>query len=272
LHPLHVGAQVIAGTVLGHVAPGAEPHVVFQIRPAGAPPVDPKPILDGWVKLQSSAVVKAKGRDPFARLAPTPGQALLESKTQLDQQVPRDRGIRLALCERQLISDGRADRRVLATLAFLSASGLKPTVSARSCGQASPAGLGAIPTASSGVSVDISAVNGQPVADSHGPTSIATVLVHKLATLQGVTRPLEIAGSTRFAGASNSVALPGFKHVIRIAFTPIGGASARAAGFGAGLTPAQWLKLVSRLGQVPDPAVISKPSTAAIPDPSKEGK
>jgi murein DD-endopeptidase MepM/ murein hydrolase activator NlpD len=272
LHPLHVGAQVIAGTVLGHVAPGAEPHVVFQIRPAGAPPVDPKPILDGWVKLQSSAVVKAKGRDPFARLAPTPGQALLESKTQLDQQVPRDRGIHLAPCERQLISDGRTDRRVLATLAFLSASGLKPTVSARSCGQTSSAALQAIPAASAGVSVDISAVNGLPVADSHGPTSIATVLVHKLAALQGMTRPLEIAGSTRFAGASNSVALPGFKHVIRIAFTPIGGAGARAAGFGAGLTPAQWLKLVSRLGQVPDPSVNSKPSTAAIPDPSKEGK
>jgi hypothetical protein len=272
LHPLHVGAQVIAGTVLGHVAAGEQPHVVFQIRPAGAPPVDPKPILDGWVKLQSSAVVKAKGRDPFARLAPTPGQALLESKTQLDQQVPRDRGIHLAPCERQLISDGRTDRRVLATLAFLSASGLKPTVSARSCGRASPMGREAIPTAASGVSVDISAVNGQPVADSHGPTSIATVLVHKLAALQGVTRPLEIAGSTRFAGASNSVALPGFKHVIRIAFTPIGAASARAAGFGAGLTPAQWLKLVSRLGQVPDPAVGSKPSTAAIPEPSKEGK
>jgi murein DD-endopeptidase MepM/ murein hydrolase activator NlpD len=271
LHPLHVGAQVIAGTVLGHVAPGAQPHVVFQIRPAGAPAVDPKPILDGWVKLQSSAVVKAKGRDPFARLAPTPGQALLESKTQLDQQVPRDRGIHLAPCERRLIADGRVDRRVLATLAFLSASELRPTVSARSCGQASPAGLQAIPAASAGVAVDISAVNGLPVADSHGPTSMATVLVHKLAALQGVTRPLEIASSTRFAGATNSVALPGFKRVIRIAFTPIGGASARAAGLGAGLTPAQWLKLISRLGQVPDPSVSAKPSTAAIPNPSSTG-
>jgi murein DD-endopeptidase MepM/ murein hydrolase activator NlpD len=278
LHPLHVGVQVIAGTVLGHVAPGTQPHMIFQIRPAGAPPVDPKPILDGWVKLQSSAVVKAKGRDPFARITPTPGQALLESKTQLDQQVPRDRGIHLPSCARQLISDGRTDRRVLATLAFLSASGLKPTVSARSCGQGSTAGVDAIPAASPGVAVDISAVNGLPVADSHGPTSIATVLVHKLGELQGVTKPLEIASSTRFAGAPNSVALPGFKRVIRVSFTPIGGASARAAGFGAGLTPAQWLKLVSRLGQVPDPSVSSKPSTAAIPDPSstalsgKEGK
>ncbi|MGH2910883.1 MAG: hypothetical protein ACRDJ3_00235, partial [Solirubrobacteraceae bacterium] len=50
-------------------------------------------------------------------------------------------------------------------------------------------------------------------------------------------------------------------------FTPTGGANARAAGgFGGGLTPAQWLKLVARLGQVPDPAVGSKPSTAAVPD------
>ena len=128
LHPLHVGAQVIAGTVLGHVGSGAEPHIVFQIRPAGIgePLIDPKPILDGWVKLQSSSAVKAKGRTPFAKLTPSPGQALLESKTQLELQVPRDRAIHLPRCERRLIDDGRADRRVLAALEFLSASGLQP--------------------------------------------------------------------------------------------------------------------------------------------------
>jgi hypothetical protein len=127
--------------------------------------------------------------------------------------------------------------------------------------------------------VDISAVNGLPVADAHGPTSIATVLVHKLSELQGATRPLAIASSTRFTGATNSVALPGFKNVIGVSFTPIGGASARAAsGFAGGLAPAQWLKLIARLGQVPDPTVGAKPSSAAIPDPSsastasKEGK
>ncbi len=269
LHPLHVGVQVIAGTVLGHVAPGAQPHMVFQIRPAGAPPIDPKPILDGWVKLQSSAIVKAKGRDPFARISPTPGQALLESKTQLDQQVPRDRNIRLAPCERRLIAEGRTDRRVLAALAFLSASGLKPTVSARSCTQGSAAGREAVSAAAALAAVDISAVNGLPVAGSRGPTAIATVLVHKLGELQGVTRPLEIASSTRFTGAANSVASPGFKDVIHLAFTPLGGSAARAAGgFGTGLTPAQWLKLVARLGEVPDPTVASKHSPAAIPDPS----
>ncbi len=91
LHPLHVGAHVIAGTVLGHVGAGVQPHVVFQIRPAGsgAPLIDPKPILDGWVKLQNSSAIRAKGREPFAKTSPSAGQALLESKTQLEQQVPR---------------------------------------------------------------------------------------------------------------------------------------------------------------------------------------
>ena len=66
-----VGAQVIAGTVLGHVgansgsdaqAPQA-PHMLFQIRPAGvgAPLIDPKPILDGWVALENTSVFRAKG-------------------------------------------------------------------------------------------------------------------------------------------------------------------------------------------------------------------
>jgi murein DD-endopeptidase MepM/ murein hydrolase activator NlpD len=273
LHPLRVGAHVIAGTVLGHVGAAGQPHMVFQIRPAGAPPVDPKPILDGWVKLQSSSAIKAKGRDPFAKISPTPGQALLESKTQLEQQVPRDRGIHLAPCEQRLIADGRTDRRVLAALAFLSASGLKPTVSGRSCTPASAAAAAkrTVVSGEGGAAADISAVNGLAVAGPTGPSSIATVLVHKLGELQGVMRPLQIASSTRFAGAANSVALPGYRGVIHIAFTPLGGPSARAAGgFGSGLTPAQWLKLVARLGEVPDPTVSPKPSPAAIPAPSSK--
>jgi Transglycosylase SLT domain len=68
LHTLRAGVQVLAGTVLGHVgaetsdatAPAAAgqgtslaadgPHMFFQIKPAGAgaPLIDPKPILDGW--------------------------------------------------------------------------------------------------------------------------------------------------------------------------------------------------------------------------------
>src|SRR6202035_3579498 len=75
LHPLRAGAQVIAGTVLGHVgaaatagvgsAPAGEPHIIFQIRPAGAgaPQIDPKPILDGWVALENTSIFRAKGEN-----------------------------------------------------------------------------------------------------------------------------------------------------------------------------------------------------------------
>jgi transglycosylase-like protein with SLT domain len=269
LHPLHVGAQVIAGTVLGHLGGGVQPHMIFQIRPAGsgAPLIDPKPILDGWVKLESSSAVKATGRDPFAKSAPTAGQALLESKMQLQREVRGDHGIHLPACERRLVGAGRADRRVLATLEFLSASKLSPTVSARSCTAASTStarrALGAAPV---GVGLDISAIDGQPVMGSSGPPLVATTAVRKLAGLQGLMKPLQIASATRIAGAPHSVAMAAYAGVIHVAFTPLG-PSARAAGLrNGGLTPAQWLKLVARLGEVPDPTVASKPSPAAIPD------
>ena len=104
LHPLAVGAKVIAGTVIGHLgaaapevtavlpppssssttgaAPAAVPtpapateaqaHMLFQIRPSGvgAPEIDPKPLLDGWVQLQGSLVFKATGKHRFPAAAP----------------------------------------------------------------------------------------------------------------------------------------------------------------------------------------------------------
>lgn len=280
LHTLRVGAHVIAGTVLGHVGSGVEPHIVFQIRPAGigTPLVDPKPILDGWVKLQSSSVVKVKGRDPFAKISATPGQTLLESKTQLEQQVPREGSIHLAACERRLIADGRVDRRVLATLAFLSASGLHPSVSSRTCSTSSSssssssiAGAATVRSASASVGnvLDISEIDGIPVVGPSGQAPVATLALRKLAALQGVMKPLQIASSIRLSGAPHTVVLPGYADVIRISFAPLQSTQAHAADAAAsGLTPAEWLQLVARLGQVPDPTVSAKPSPAAIPDHS----
>ncbi|MGA9315136.1 MAG: lytic murein transglycosylase [Solirubrobacteraceae bacterium] len=280
LHPLHVGAQVIAGTVLGHVGSGTEPHIVFQIRPAGIgePLIDPKPILDGWVKLQSSSAVKATGRTPFAKLTPSPGQALLESKTQLELQVPRDRAIRLPRCERRLIADDRADRRVLAALEFLSASGLRPTVSSRSCAQASTAKNGLPSPGVTGQVLDLSAIDGTPVVEAGGPSALGLVAARKLAALQGVMKPLQIASSMRF-GTLHMTVLADEGDTISVDFAPLAIAQAHAAAVsGSGLTPAQWLALVARLGEVPDPTVSSKPSPASIPDnsgtasPAAEGK
>jgi murein DD-endopeptidase MepM/ murein hydrolase activator NlpD len=270
LHPLHVGAQVIAGTVLGHVGSGAEPHIVFQIRPAGIgePLIDPKPILDGWVKLQSSSAVKATGRTPFAKLTPSPGQALLESKTQLELQVPRDHTIHLPRCERRLIADDRADRRVLAALEFLSASGLSPTVSSRGCAQASAAKNGLPSLGATGQVLDLSAIDGTPVVEADGPSTLGLAAARKLAALQGVMKPLQIASSTRF-GTLHMTVLADEGDTISINFAPLADTQAHAAAAsGSGLTPAQWLALVARLGEVPDPTVSSKPSSAAIPDNS----
>src|SRR5207253_10647589 len=125
LKPLRPGVTVIAGTVLGHVGAGhtlaAEavsadaagagpgPHILFQIRPAGvgAPLIDPKPILDGWVALENTAIFRAKGVNPFLATSPSTGQVLLESKQQLERQVLHDGGVRLARCGRDAVQGGR---------------------------------------------------------------------------------------------------------------------------------------------------------------------
>jgi soluble lytic murein transglycosylase-like protein len=71
LHPLRVGAHVIAGTVIGHLVSTGEAAMLFQIRPAGvgAPQIDPKPLLDSWVQFQGSFVFRVTGRHRFPAAA-----------------------------------------------------------------------------------------------------------------------------------------------------------------------------------------------------------
>jgi Transglycosylase SLT domain len=277
LHPLRAGAQVLAGTVLGHVgavsAAGtpaeAQPHMFFQIRPAGAgaPLIDPKPILDGWVALENTAIFRAKGENPFLATSPTVGQVLLESQTQLGPQVLHDTGIRLSRCGRQDVQTGRVDRRLLATLEFLSVSGLKPTVSGLKCGEKAPAEEGNASVSSGSDAVDIVAIDGTPIAGHEGPGSIADITVRKLLTLQGASRPQRIVSSMSYPGAVEAIDDPSLNTDIRVAFRPAGVGLAHAAGaFDSGLTPNEWIKLISRLGEIPDPTVAGKLSAAAIPD------
>ena len=193
LHPLVPGVQVIAGTVLGHVGAGTgagegAPHIVFQMRPAGggAPLIDPKPILDGWVALEDTSIFRAKGENPFLATSPTVGQVLLESKQQLKPQVLHGGGVRLGGCARQDVQEGRVDKRVLGMLEYLSVSGLRPTVSGLPCAARTPAALAAnAPASASAASVEITAINGVPVAGHQGPGSVADTTVRKLLMLQG---------------------------------------------------------------------------------------
>jgi murein DD-endopeptidase MepM/ murein hydrolase activator NlpD len=92
---LRPGARVVAGTVLGRIGKVdavKAPHMLFEIRPAGrgAPRIDPKPILDGWKLLESTAIYRAAGKNPFFgpdAKQPTIGQILLMSKEALVQHV-----------------------------------------------------------------------------------------------------------------------------------------------------------------------------------------
>jgi murein DD-endopeptidase MepM/ murein hydrolase activator NlpD len=288
LHPLRPGVQVIAGTVLGHVGTGdaraaaaaeAQPHMFFQIRPAGvgAPLIDPKPILDGWVALENTSIFRAKGENPFLATSPTVGQVLLESQGQLEPQVLHDSGIHLHACGRQDVQTGRVDKRVLATLEFLSVSGLKPTVSGLKCSGSAAAAEGNAPASSDDDAVDITAVNGVPIAGHQGPGSIADVTVRKLLELQGASRPQRIVSLMSYPGSAGALAKPSARNDIHIAFSPLNGGLAHAAGaFSSTLAPNEWIKLIARLGEIPDPTVAGAPSAAAVPDqpgaPSASGK
>jgi hypothetical protein len=294
LHPLLPGVQVIAGTVLGHVGGGepepsaaatlesatpvagnsapantAEGHMVFQIRPAGvgAPAIDPKPILDGWVGLENTSIFRAKGENPFLATSPTTGQVLLESKQQLEQQVLADPGIHIYECGRQDIQTGQIDRRVLATLEFLSVSGLKPTVSALKCGHSELTTSGNVSEHITGDAVDISAVNGIPIEGNQGAGSITDTTIRKLLTLQGAMKPHQIISLMSYPGTDNTLAMPDHYNHIHVGFAPVfRGAAQIASATASTLTPAQWIKLVARLGEIPEPTVVSKHSAAAIPD------
>jgi murein DD-endopeptidase MepM/ murein hydrolase activator NlpD len=278
LHPLSRGSQVIAGTVLGHVGSGAQsaaepssPHIVFQIRPAGldAPLIDPKPILDGWVSLENSSVFHAKGENPFLATSPTVGQVLLESKQQLQPQVLHDKGIRLGRCGRQDVQEGRVDKRVLAMLEYLSVSGLRPTVGGLACAPATPAAQAANTGAGSGaVAVTITAINGLPVAGHQTAGSASDTAVRKLLMLQGLSRPKRIVSTMSYPGSVGALTSAKAADAIRVAYAAPKSALARVAGlYASALAPAQWTKLIARLGEIPDPSVSRKPSTAAIPDP-----
>jgi len=273
LHPLRAGVQVIAGTVLGHVGASAGDsseggaHIVFQIRPAGvgAPLIDPKPILDGWVALENSSIFRAKGENPFLATSPTIGQVLLESKQQLQPQVLRDASIHLSRCGREDVQTGRVDKRVLALLEYLSVSGLKPTVAGLRCSAA----VASAANASAGQSseaITITRVNGMPIAGHQGPGSVADATVRKLLMLQGLARPKRIVSLLSYPGSTVAEASPSAASAIEITFAAAGGLAHTTALGGSELTPSEWTELIARLGEIPDPTVARAPSAAAIPD------
>jgi len=273
MKPLKRGARVAAGTVLGHVGrgdKGVAPHLRFEIRPAGrgAPRIDPKPILDGWKLLESTAIYRAAGRNPFVgedAEAPSIGQILLMSKEALAQRVLADPNVQIYDCGRQDIRAGQIDRRVLATLEFLVASGLKPTVTSLKCGHSYYSSSGNVSEHTTGTAVDIAAINGVPIFGHQGKGSIAELTIQRLLTLQGTMEPHQIISLMTFAGADNTFAMADHADHIHVGWSPLYGMNEKAARqVDAILKPEQWIKLIDRISDIDNPEVREQPSRFSI--------
>jgi hypothetical protein len=272
LQPLKAGAKVVAGTILGRLGAGTSQmasHLQFMIRPAGknAPYIDPKPILDGWKLLEATAVYRAAGVNPFfgqhAKNASI-GQILLMSKEQLTNRVLSDPHAQIYACGRRDIEAGLIDRRVLAVVEFLAASGLDPTVSGLACGAG--AGSKLVDSAgSSGSSLDVSKINGVAVKGHQGKGSITDITIRRLLTLQGTFKPDEIISTMTYKGQTNTLSMPDHTNRIQVSYTPLFGSNKKISQTIANLLrPGQWLRLVNHLSQIPEPVVPIAPSRYAI--------
>jgi soluble lytic murein transglycosylase-like protein len=273
LRPLRRGSTVVAGTILGRIGrpqAGQAPHVLFQIRPAGkdAPLIDPKPILDGWKLLESTAIYRAAGKNPFFGThadKPTIGQLLLLSKEALAQRVLSDPNVQIYACGRRDIQAGSIDRRVLATMEFLAASGLKPTISSLHCGHSYLTTSGNVSEHSTGTAMDIAAINGIPILGHQGPGSITDITIRRLLTLQGTMKPHQIISLMTFDGADNTMALADHDDHIHVGWRPLFAANPRLGQqLEAALQPQQWLDLIGRLGNIHNPTVLTTPSKYAL--------
>jgi soluble lytic murein transglycosylase-like protein len=281
---LRPGAIITKGTVLGHVRTpvGArDGHLRFAIRPAGdLGTVDPRPILENWSQL-AAALHPQGARGEAELVGATASGVFLLSKADLQRDVLSDPGIALPLCARAQISHGAVDRRVLAALAFLSRSGLKPTVSALRCSASGPPAAGG-----SGDQLNISAIDGTPIAGNQGPGTITDVAIRTLLSLRGEFRPLQIVSLMQYPGSPSTVASPHESDHLRLAYRaipPAAQASPAAAAAvansvrrgahvptpplgGEDLTSTEWGRLFTQLSGLHAPTVPVTRSSVAIPD------
>ena len=272
LRRLKADSRVIGGTIIGRVGrteAGKAANLDFSIRPAGkgAPRIDPKPILDGWKLLEATAIYRASGKNvlhgddvPGMSI----GQVMLLPKPQLEQRVLADERIDIYDCGRDDIRSGQIDRRVLATLAFLAESGLKPTVTSLKCGHGFYTSSGNVSHHSSGNAVDIAMINGIPILGHQEAGGITEQAVRRLMQLQGTVAPAQIISLFEIGG--QTFAMGDHADHIHVGFQPMFGDNRKLGRQAlAVLEPGQWSDLLSRLREIENPVVPTKPSKYALP-------
>jgi hypothetical protein len=217
-------------------------------------------------------------------LGATAGDVFLMSKSQLEREILSDPGVALSACSRHEVATGAIDKRALAALAFLSRSGLKPTVGTLRCGAYDAAGY--VTPGHVGDAIAIVAINGIPIAGHQGAGSITDTTIRTLLTLQGDFTPARIVSLMRYPGAPSTLARADHGDYVEIAFAPaLHAAALKPSATAAVAHPAsagqtapapvavvgelsvtQWEQLIGRIAALPQPTVAVKPSSAAIPD------
>src|SRR3954449_10830669 len=231
LKRLKAGSQVVAGTLLGRVGKtdSKAAHLYFEIQPAGkgSPKIDPKPILDGWKLLESTAIYRVSGKNALYSKSSSfsIGQVLLLPKSLLEKRVLSDPRIQIYEGGRNDIKAGQIDRRVLATLEFLAESGLNPTVSCLKSGHSEFTSSGNVSEHWSGNAVDIGSINNIPILGNQDPGGITEQTVKRLMTLQGTMRPHQIISLLDFG--SNTLSMPDHANSIHVGFQPLFGPNAK---------------------------------------------
>ncbi|MGH2960604.1 MAG: lytic murein transglycosylase [Solirubrobacterales bacterium] len=272
MQPLEKGSKVVAGTVLGRIGKTGElaPHVNFAIKPAGkgARKIDPKPILDGWKLLESTAIYRAEGKSPFNEADVS--QVLLMSKPALERHVLDNPRIEIYSCGRDDIQTHQIDARVLRTLSVLAAKGFRLGISSLKCGHSYYTASGGVSHHSSGNAVDIPTVNGVPILGHQGPGSITEQVLKELLAMQEPNQCDQLISLMDMGGPT--LAMSDHADHIHCGFTPQYGKGELGKQVETILKPDQWNQLLDRIGKLDEPKVPRKPSRYALPAGKRKGK
>ena len=153
---------------------------------------------------------------------------------------------------------------MLATLAYLAESGLKPTVTSLKCGHGFFTSSGNVSHHCSGNAVDIAKINGVPILGHQEAGGITEQSVRRLMRLQGTMAPDQIISLLEIGGAT--VAMGDHADHIHVGFRPLFGSNRKLGKQAlAVLKPGQWSDLLDQLRKIDNPVVPTKPSKYAIP-------
>jgi hypothetical protein len=169
-------------------------------------------------------------------------------------------------CDREDVANGSIDRRILATLSFLSEKGYELLISSMYCGrEASITTSGNVSNHTSGSAVDIAAINGQVVtAAVQGPGSLTDIVAREVLSLQGTMAPDEVISLLDYPQTAG-FAMSDHDDHLHVGFRPAGDSPITGGTIAATLGAAQWRKLTERLGQIGNPEVATSPSDSSVP-------